>query len=307
MRIGILSNSLNIPTGLADLVRQVADAELEGFESFWLPQGFGADVLTVISLAAQKTERIELGTAVVPTLPHHPMVLAQQALTVQEATGGRFTLGVGFSHKSSMEDGLGLSYDQPARHMKEYLSVLRSLVDYGCVDFDGAVYRVCGNLQQPDARPFPILLGALGPMMLRIAGELADGTITWMCGRRTIETHIVPRIDAVAEQAGRPKPRVCVGVPVAVTDEPERARRRAASLFQHYAHMPNYRRMLDIEGVEGPAEIIIAGDEAQVEKQLRDLANAGATDLLAMILPVGGLAASPERTRALLLSLIGKI
>lgn len=177
----------------------------------------------------------------------------------------------------------------------------------GALTSMGQYNRVWGNLQQPDARPFPILLGALGPMMLRIAGELADGAITWMCGRRTIETHIVSRIKAAAEQAQRPKPRVCGGVSVAVTDEPERARRRAASLFQHYAHMPNYRRMLDMEGVEGPADIIIAGDEAQVEKQLRDLANAGATDLLAMILPVGELTASTERTRALLLSLIGKI
>ena len=289
-------------------VRQVVAAEDDGFDSFWAAQVLGVDALTLFALAGQRTKRIEMGTAVVPTYSRHPLYLAQQALTAQAATGGRLTLGIGVSHKPMVEGRLGLSFDRPALHMREYLSVVRALVHERSVDFTGRMLRVNSALQVPGATPFPIVIAALAPRMLRIAGELAEGTVTWMAGRKTLEEHIVPRISSAAESAGRPKPRVCVGVPIAVTDDSAAARRQAAKNFSRYGELPSYRRMLDIEGVEGPADVAIVGNEAEVERQLRALADIGATDLLASIFPVGDEAdASVARTRALLKSLIGRI
>ena len=289
-------------------VQQVIEAEKDGYPSVWFGQIFGSDALTTIALAGQKTKRIEMGTSVVPTYPHHPFTLAQQALTVQVATGGRLALGIGLSHQPVIEGMWGLSYEKPARHMREYLSVLRPLITEGKVAFTGETFRVTGGVNVPGATPCPILIAALAPMMLRIAGELADGTVTWMTGPKTIESHIVPRITAAAESAGRRAPRVCVALPVAVTDDAAAAREQAAQLFQIYGQLPNYKRMLDKEGVAGPADVAMVGDESAVERQLREMASAGATDLLAAVYPVGDdEEASMTRTRALLKSLIGKV
>ena len=307
MRIGIFLGLGDILPRLSDHLERVEQAEAAGFESFWFPQVFGADVLTVIALAGERTTRIEIGTAVIPTFPRHPVVLAQQALTAQAATNGRLTLGVGVSDKSTIEDWLGLSYDRPASHMKEYLSVLRPLLNEEGVDFAGEAFKVNTALQVPDAMPCPVLVSALGPRMLAISGELGDGAIVKMTGPKTIETHVVPRINAAAEAAGRPKPRVCVGVAVAVTDNPEGARDRAGRLFRSFDILPSYQRMLEIEGAQGPADMAVVGNEAAVERQLRLLADAGATDLLATIFPVDEGPVSIARTRALLKSLVGNI
>ena len=312
MRIGIsyggVASLESKIQGLADQVQRAVDAEADGFDSVWFAQIFGADALTTIALAGVTTQRIELGTAVVPTFPRHPFVLAQQALTVQAATDGRLTLGIGPSHKLVIENMWGLSYGKAAKHIREYLSVLRPLVREGSVAFRGDVFRVSGALQVPGARPFPILIAALAPRMLRIAGELADGTVTWMSGPKTLETHIVPRINAAAEAAGRPRPRVCVSLPVAVTDDPARARERAGQEFQVYGQLPAYRRVLDIEGAKGPADVAIVGNEAEVERQVRALASAGATDLAATLYPADAdEAAGLARTHALLRSLVGRV
>jgi F420-dependent oxidoreductase-like protein len=191
--------------------------------------------------------------------------------------------------------------------MKEYLSVLRPLLNEEGVNFVGNEFRVNAALQVPDAMTCPVLVSALGPRMLAIAGELGDGAIVWMTGPKTIETHVVPHLNNAADAAGRPRPRVCVGVAIAVTDNPDGARERAGRLFRSYDVLPSYRRMLEIEGAEGPPDMAIVGNEAAVEQQLRSLANSGATDLLAAIFPVDEGPASIDRTRALLLSLIGTL
>ena len=307
MRIGLFLGPLDTFRSIADQLRNLEDAERDGFDSFWFPQQFGADVLTIIAIAGQRTNRIEIGTAVVPTFPRHPVVLAQQALTAQVATGGRLTLGVGVSHQSTIEDWLGLSYDRPALHMKEYLSVLRPLLNEEGVDFSGEKFNVSGALQIPDAIPCPVVVAALGPRMLSVAGELADGTVTWMTGPRSLAQYVAPLLNEAAASAGRPMPRVCVGIPVAVTDNPGRGRDRAARLFQGYGSLPSYRRMLEREGVSGPGEVAILGNEAAVEDQLRALAAGGATDLLATIFPVEDGPSSVARTRSLLQSLVGRI
>ena len=309
MRIGLFVGALELMRDVAERLNRISAAEQDGFDSYWLPQHFGADMLTVIAMAGMQTDRIELGTAVVPTYPRHPVALAQQALTAQVAAGGRLTLGIGVSHRSTIEEWLGLSYDHPARHIEEYLSVLRPLLHESGVDFQGREFRVAGELQIPDADMVscPVLMAALGPRMLEIAGRLADGTVTWMTGPRMLRDHVVPRLNDSAAAAGNPPPRVCVGMPIAVTDHPERARARADRLFQHYAALPSYRAMLEREGVDSPGGIAIVGDEKSVEDQLHSLADQGATDLLATIFPVDGSRTSVSRTRGLLQRLVGQI
>jgi F420-dependent oxidoreductase-like protein len=293
---------------VAGQVQAIVDAENDGFEGIWFGQIFGPDAMTVMAVAGAKTSRIELGTSVVPTYPRHPHVMAQQALTTQAATNGRFNLGIGLSHAPVVEGMWGLSYDRPAVHMREYLSVLLPLVREGRASFNGENYRVNANVSVPDAKPMPVLIAALAPVMLRMCGEMTDGTITWMTGPKTLETHIVPRLNKAAADAGRPAPRVVVGIPVAVTDNPDEAREKAARAFAIYGTLPNYQRVLGKEGVSGPAEIAIVGSEKEVEAGIRAVASAGATDFLAASYPVGDdPKASLDRTRALLKSLIGKV
>jgi len=207
--------------------------------------------------------------------------MAQQALTAQVATRGRFTLGIGLSHAFVIEDMFGLSYAKPARHMREYLSVLMPLLEGRPVAFQGALYQVNAELRFPGVERVPVLLAALGPVMLRLAGNLADGTVTWMTGPRTLETYIGPRIRTAAQEAGRPMPRVVAGLPIAITNRPDRARAVAGEVFAIYGTLPSYRAMLDREGVLSPADIPLVGDAGTVEAELRRLAEIGVTDLLA--------------------------
>ena len=229
-------------------------------------------------------------------------------MTAQVASGGRLTLGVGLSHKPNIEDVMGLSYASPAIHMDEYLSVLRPLIDDGSVDFAGRFFNVKGRIQVAGASPLPVVVAALAPRMLRVAGEKGDGTVTWMAGPKTVKSHVVPRISSAAQAVGRPAPQVCVGMPIAVCDDPQDGRAQAARSYERYGQLPSYRRLLNMEGVEGPSEVALVGNEVEVERQLRAYAEAGATDFLASIFPVGeDEPASIDRTWALLKSLLGKL
>lgn len=307
MRIGISFETSGGET-LDAMLEGIAQAEKDGFDAAFLPNIFGYDALMVSALAGRITSRIAIGTAVVPTFPRHPFALAQQAMTAQAATGGRLTLGLGPSHRVVIETMLGLSYEKPARHMREYIEVIRALRDNGGVAFMGETYRVQGSLKVPGGGGFPILIGALGPRMLRIAGELADGTITWMCGPKVLGGTIVPGIRAHAQAAGRSEPRIVAGLPICVTDDAAGARETAAKAFMVYGTLPSYRAMLDAEGAEGPADIVMAGNEKAVRASLARLASAGVTDLNAAIFPAGtDKAASRRRTYDFLASLGGKI
>ncbi len=311
MRIGLITGARGAATELHSLIREFVQAEEDGFDSIWLPQissGAGFDALTALSLAASKTSTIAVGTAVVPIFPIHPLTLAKHALTAQIASGGRMTLGVGLSHRPAIEDVMGLSYERPARHMEEYLNVLRPLLDDGNVEFHGRFFDVTAKADVPGALPVPVVIAALAPMMLRIAGEQADGTFTWMAGAKTVKSHVAPRINRAAESADRPPPRICVGMPLAVTGDPQAAREQAAKTYERYGQLTNYRRMLDLEGVEGPSEVALIGNEDEVAEQLKAYAEAGATDFLASVFPVGtDEDASLARSNDLLKSLVGKL
>ena len=310
MRIGVfVGASVADLMTLDGLLARIRQAEDDGFDSFWIPHisARGYDALTALALAGTQTSRIELGVGVVPTYPRHPAALAQQALTTATASGGRFALGIGPSHRPGIEDGFGLAYDSPARHTREYLSVMRPLLEQGAVQFAGEFYRVNMELAALERPACPVLVSALAPQMLRLAGELADGTVTWMAGPRAVGQHIAPRIRRAADNCGRAAPRVCVGLPTAVTGDESAARRRAAESYERYGQLVNYRRVLDLEGVESPAEVAVIGDEASLRRQLEIFAEAGATEFVANIFDVPGEPDSAQRSYDALKSLVGKI
>ena len=302
MRIGIFGGDVSSGGTIDDVVESARTAADQGFATYWLPQIFGFDALTALAVVGREVPGIELGTSVIPTYPRHPMMLAAQALTTQAASGGRLALGIGLSHQIVIEGMYGYSFEKPVRHMREYLEILLPLIQKGSVSFQGETLSANGGLQIPGAAPGPVLLAALGPKMLELAGGVADGTITWMTGPATLEEHTVPAITAAAERAGRPAPRVCAGLPVCVTDDVDVARGRAAKVFEIYGSLPSYRAMLDREGAEGPADVAIAGDETMVTDALKRLADVGTTDYLAA--EFGSSETERARTREVLRSLL---
>jgi F420-dependent oxidoreductase-like protein len=301
MRIGIGIGEIAASAGTIEtLVAQAKQAEADGFASAWFANIFGVDAIMAATICARETSRIELGTAVVPTYPRHPIAMAQAALSAAAFSGNRFSLGIGLSHQMVIEGMLGLSFAKPYSHMREYLAVLAPLIRTGQVSFSGEEYRVNATLSVSGAKPCPILVAALAPKMLALAGRETEGTITWMTGPKTIRDHTVPRICEAAAAAGRPTPRVVVGLPIAVTTNPDGARASATRTFQIYGMLPSYRAMLDREGAEGPADVAIVGDESRVTAAIAEIRSAGATDLLAIPFGVEGDREAVSRTRALL-------
>lgn len=303
MRIGIFSSvTPNGHSTIDDIVTDVQRAEAQGFQTYWSSQVFSHDALTVLAIAGRETERIELATSVVPTYPRHPAMLAAQALTVQKAAGGRFTLGIGLSHQPVIEGMFGMSFDKPVRHLREYLEILMPLVDGSPASFSGETMSSEVVLDFPNTDPVPVLVAALGPKMLGVAGAKTAGTSLWMTGPRTIAEHVVPTITAAAAAAGNPAPRIECGLPVCVTSDPDSARGRAAQMFAIYGQLPSYRAMLDREGMAGPEDLAIIGDEEAVAERIGQVAHAGATDFAAAEFGKGD--EEQTRTRELLQSLL---
>ncbi len=286
-------------------------ADEAGLASVWIPQiPDEFDALTAAALAGTVTERVEIGTAVVPVQPRHPIALAQQTLSVQAVCGGRLALGVGVSHHWIVEEMLGLPYDRPAATLAAHLDVLdQALRGPGPVDVENDRFRVHNPLDITDVVPTPVLVAALGPVMLRLAGERADGTILWLADERAIASHIAPRITSAAEAAGRPAPRIVAGVPVCLCrdEEVDAAAERANRLLSEAEVSPNYQRLLDQGDAKDVGDILAAGSEAAIEKRLRAFADAGVTDVSVRVVPLGRdrdeRLASLRRTRELLASL----
>jgi F420-dependent oxidoreductase-like protein len=297
---------------LSGLVADGRAAESQGFASFWVPQVPGyLDAMTAVALLGQATESIEIGTAVVPIQTRHPMIMAQQALTTQVACSGRFTLGIGPSHHWIISNQLGLSYDQPARMVRDYVDVLdAAFAGPGTVAIDNRTYTVHSPVDVTDSFEMPTLLAALGPTMLRIAGERTGGTILWMADERAIGDYVVPRITEAANAVGRTVIRVVAGVPVALCSDSEvdDARRYASEVLGHADFSPNYVRLLEHGHAEDVGDTMAAGDESAVLARLRRYRDAGVTDLAVRVVPLGDDAdrrgASRRRTQEFVASLI---
>lgn len=288
MRIGLAFGDARKQQDLAGIASEIQSAR--GIDTAWVTQGPNLDALVTLATAGATTT-VELGTAVVPFPQRHPLVLASQALTVQAATGNRLTLGIGVGIAAMVGPMFGLPTDRPARRLREYLEVLRPLLRGEAVDHHGEALTAAGAVAVEGAVAPPVLVAALGPAMLKVTGELADGTITWMTGPRTLAEHVVPSIIKAAH--GRPAPRIVAGLHVCLTTDADAARSRYATDFALAGQVPEYRAMLDREGVDGPADVLLVGDEDTVAQRIDQLRDTGVTDL--MLAPIGT-AADQERT-----------
>lgn len=299
MNIGFVSAAAGHPaTTLDDIVAEVQGVEADGFAFYSVPAIFSLDAIGMLTVAGRETQKIELVTAVVPSPPRHPAAMAQQALTAQAASKGRFTLGIGLSHKAVIEDMFGLSYARPASQMREYLSVLVPLLEGRPVSFAGEHYRVNAAFEVSGADAVPALVAALGPLMLQVAGEHASGTATWMTGLSTLTTHTVPLITRAAEAAGRARPRILSAVPIALCGDPDAARETCNKTFSIYGKLPSYRAMLDREGAARPGDLALVGDESTLRAGLARYRDAGVTDFAPSTFPADE--GAMQRTREFL-------
>ena len=299
MRIGTFAGDLGGPNSTVQAAVDAARAAADlGFTSFWMPQIFGLDALTALGVIGAQVPGIELGTAVVPVYPRHPSALAQQALTVQSASAGRLTLGIGLSHQVVIEHMMGYSFDKPASYMEEYLASLAPLLRGEQTDVDGD--RVTTHMKLDIAAPTPpgLIVAALGERMLHLAAEHADGTATWMTGPRTLAEHTVPTLRAAA---GADTKRVVAALPVAVTDDVAGARARAAEAFKIYGVLPSYRAMLDREGAAGPEDVALIGDARTVTDRIESMFDSGITEFVAVEFSRGD---DGARTREVLAGLL---
>ena len=286
-------------------------AEDNGLASIWVPQiPDDFDAMTAVAVLGLETTRIEIGTAVVPVQSRHPVALAQQALSTQAVCGGRFALGLGVSHHWIVEEMLGLPYERPMPTMRAYLDVLdQALAGPGPVDVENDLFRIHNPLDITDVAPTPVLLAALGPKMLQLAGERTDGTILWMADERAIGTHIAPTLAKAAAAAGRPAPRVVAGIPICLCadDEVDVAVARTNRILAEAEVSPNYQALLDRGDARTVGDILAAGSESTIEKRLQSFADAGTTDVSFRVVPIGddrdALLASMRRTRELIASL----
>jgi len=283
MRIGTMLSMPGDPVGTLGLVERAVAAEEAGFASVWLPQVGTVDALMALALAGSHTSSIELGTAVVPTYPRHPTAMAQQALTVQDATNNRLALGIGLSHKFFIEDSLGLDYSRPIPHTRDYLNILNGLLDGEVVKYDGDEYQVKAQVGVDGARKPPFFVAALGPAMLRLCGRLADGTITWMGGVDFLRDAAIPTMSEAAAKAGRQSPRFVAMVPVLLSDDADAGRDTINETFKMYGQIPSYRATLDRGGAAMPADVAVIGDQQAIESGLRAYAEIGVTDFVAVI------------------------
>jgi F420-dependent oxidoreductase-like protein len=286
-------------------------AESAGLATVWIPQiPDEFDALTAAVLVGTETSRIEIGTAVVPVQPRHPIALAQQILSVQAVCEGRLSVGLGVSHHWVIDEMLGLPYERPVPTMRAYLDVLdQALAGPGLVEVENDFFKIHNPLDITDVTPTPILLAALGPMMLKLCGERADGTILWMADERAISTHVVPNLNSAAAAAGRPAPRVVAGIPVCLCADSDIdvAVTRTNRILSEAEVSPNYQKLLDHGDARTVGDILVAGSESTIEKRIRGFADAGVTDISVRVVPIGDsrddLIASSKRTRELLASL----
>jgi 5,10-methylenetetrahydromethanopterin reductase len=289
------------PAPVDAFVQNLAQLRDEGFRRVWMAQmPFDPDLTTILAVALREVDTIEVGSGVIPIQVQHPTQLAQRALTLNLISGGRFTLGIGMSHRMVTEQMWGVTWDKAVRQMREYLDCLLPLLAGQPAEAVGDFWTTRGSLQIEGAPTPDVYLAALGPQMLRLAGRRTAGTLTWMTGPKTLAEHVGPALREAAEEAGRPAStvRVAASLPVSVTEDVDAARARAAEEFAIYGQLPSYRAMLDREGYAGPEDAAIIGDENTVSDRLDELAKAGVDEFAAVTFdpsPEGR-----ERTRALL-------
>jgi F420-dependent oxidoreductase-like protein len=290
------------------VVELIVAAEEAGVGQVWMTQGAAApDTLGIFAAAAMRTLTIGLGTAIVPTYPRHPLVMAGQALAVRDLAPGRLRLGVGPSHKPVIEGIFGLSLDAPLRHLREYVAILRGLLNDGRSEFAGEFYRVNASLTRP--APTPVLVSALREGAFRLAGEISDGALSWLCPPDYLLRTALPALRAGAAAAGRPAPPLVAHVPIALSEDRAAVVAAARRVIGGYARLPFYASMFAAAGFPSHADgsvpdalidgLVVSGDEATIAARLRELLDRGLDELLVMPVPVADEAAERQRAARL--------
>ena len=313
MRLGVMIGAErgDMARKVTKLISDIEWADSAGLATAWMPQvPDDFDLLSMVALMASHSTRIELGTAVVPLQAQHPIALARQALSVHAISNGRLALGVGPSHHWIIRDMLGLPYDKPAAYTRDYLQVLNAAIaGPGPVDVENDNFTVHNPTALSAVTPMPVLVAALGPVMLQIAGEHADGTSLWMADEKAIGEHIAPKINKAAAEAGKPAPRIVAGIPVTLcaNSEIDAAKERANRILSEAETSPNYQKLLDRGDARNVGDLCAAGDEESILARFKAFADAGVTDLSVRLLPIGDtrdeLIASKYRTREVIAEL----
>ena len=292
----------------SEALAMIEQAEQLGLHAAWMTTG-GArlDSITLFAAAAVRTQRIKLGTSIVPTFPRHPLVMVQQAQVVAQLAPGRFRLGVGPSHRPTIE-AMGIQFTAPLGHLREYLRIVKPLLQQGRVDFDGTYYKAHETIPEP--LDLPVMASALQRGSFELCGEEADGAISWICPGEYLRDVALPAMRMGAERAGRPVPPLIAHAPVCVHDHADEVRAAVREQIQN-PRLPFYRQMLIAAGFPEAENgtwsdamidaVVLWGDEARVAERLHTLLAYGATEILASPVLAGrDRAASLERTMHLL-------
>lgn len=265
-----------ISTGrsLQEAVERVKLAETLGYESVYVTHVAGRESLTVLSVYAQATSRIRVGTGVVPIYTRTPATMAQTAATIDELSGGRMTLGLGVSHRPVVEGWHGQSIDRPVAEMREYATIVRAILR-GEDPPQGEKWRTGFHLLGIDTRPaLPIYIAALSPAMLRLAGEIADGVILWLCNPSYIAEVVIPEVTTGRERAGLGLEGfdIVAAVPGAVTGERQGAYEAMRKDLIPYFGLPFYRAMIERTGfgADIAAYDAAAGDLPAMQSAISD-------------------------------------
>jgi F420-dependent oxidoreductase-like protein len=270
----VLNPSAGASNVVDDVIAQARRAFDVGVRQIWLAQRFDYDAISLAGLVGAAVPGIGVGTFVVPINPRHPLIVATSAQTAQAAAHGNFSLGLGLGAHAPEQQAFGTAWPNPVGRLREHLAVLRSIFDTGAVDYHEWPVALAGGT------PIPLYVAAMGPKALRVTGELADGTLPYLAGPRTIEDFIVPTIADAASAAGRPAPQIIAAVPVVVSADTDAARNLAVEELAFYETIPSYAKVIAREGADRAADIAAVGPAEAVRAQLQRYRDAGATDLV---------------------------
>ncbi len=307
-RVGLVIEARDVDTAIS----KICDAEQAGIQQVWMTQSVGMlDTLTLFAVAASQTKRIRFGTSIVPVYPRHPLVMALQAMTIDSIAPGRLRLGVGTSHRHLMENMYGLKMSSPLAYLHEYVEVMRQAIWKGKVDHKGKFFNV--NTTFPRTAEIPLLVSALGEKAFSLAGEIADGAISWVCPVPYLLDKALPALRAGAEASNRPAPSLIAHIPVALSTDEEAVQKAAMQRISYYTKAPFYAHMFAEAGFPIEADgsgthalvksLVVAGDQAKVQQQLRELIQSGLDELLLMLVPV----TDETREREQLLQIIASL
>jgi F420-dependent oxidoreductase-like protein len=291
----VLHRSETSDNAVDDVIAQAREAFAIGVRQVWLAQQFDHDAISLAGLIGAAVPGLGVGTFVVPVNPRHPLTLASQAQTAQAASHGNFSLGLGLGAHAPERQAFGTAWPNTIERLREHLQVLRSIIDTGAVDFHGTEFTAAPEwpVALPGGSPLPVYVAAMGPRALRVTGELADGTLPYLAGPRTIAEFIAPTIVEAAADAGRQAPRIIAAVPVLVTDDVDAGRAAAAEALAFYAAIPSYQKVIAREGVESIADLAAVGPADVVRSHLQRYRDAGATDLV--LSPLRGVVGDRQR------------